>query len=452
MKLALAAVLLLLTASGLWAQAEAVEPIVSRPAEDRGGPSLLSRAGFSSVRGEYETLTFRPYAAVEAVYGSGLGTTTVDAQGTRVLVDAYGVTGRYGVAGRKQWKKTDLELDYRGGFSHYSEHSFYDGADNSLLLSVTHQINKRVSVQFDQEAAIYNRSFNLPAAFGSSMNGLASSLTGNELFDSPTGMLMSMGRVIFQKTARLSMSAGGAGYLMRRRSAALMGMNGYLASGDVAYRLSRFSTIGVEYQFMHFDFTNMFGASDAHNVAMNYSVRMGRNWEMALRLGGYRVNIVRLTQVKIDPALAALLGQSYTVGIMDRTTYAPNGDLRLTRTFRRGAWSAGVSRRVVPGSDVYLTSKSDMAQTSFSYDGSRRVAVFGNLSYTRYASLSQQVGRYQGYGGGGGVSVRLSRSFSLVGRVNSERREVKNSSLDRVITQATVGIAWSPGEYPLAIW
>jgi hypothetical protein len=447
---------LLLTAPGLWAQEqekqqETVSPEVTAPAED-SGPGLLSRGGFSWIRGETENLKFRPYAGAEMVYGGGMGTTSVDAQGRRVEVNAAGVNARYGVAGVKDWKKTEVQLDYRGSYRHYSEESFFDGAENSLLLSVNHAVNKRITVQFGQEAALYQNSVNLPGGLGSSYNPLASSLSGNELFDSPTAIVMSQGRVIYQRTARLSMSAGGSGFLVRRRSDVLMGMNGYVASGDIAYRMNRQSTIGVEYSFTHFGFINQFGTSDIHGVFLNYSNRLNRDWELALRLGGYRANMVRLSQVTIDPAIAALLGQGFAYEIVDRNVYAPGGDLHLTRRMRWGTWSVKYTRSVVPGNDVYLTSKNDSAGTAVSYNGTKRIAVNANVSYNRYSSLSQTVGTYNGYGGGGGVSIQLNRSFSLVGRANVYQRAVRNSSLSRFVTQATVGIMWSPGDYPLAIW
>ena len=427
-------------------------PDVSPQPEDSGGPSILSRGGFASVRKGSENAHLRPYAGVDLIYDGGLGTVSVDSQGRLNSINAYGVSARYGVAGVKDWKQTELEMDYRGGFRHYNSGQYFDGADNSLLLSVRHEASRRVAVEFSEEAALYQRSYSLPASMGSSYNTLSSGLTGNELFDTPTGVLMSMGRVTFQRTARMSMSAAGAGFLVRRRSQALAGLTGYFASGDVAYRLNRFSTIGVDYSFTHFDFTGQFGSSDMHGVSVDYSVRFNKRWEMAIRAGGYRVRVLRLGLVTLDPAIALLLGQSQGVEIVDRTIYAPNGDIRLTRAFRRGSWSAGYSRTMLPGNGVYLMSKSDSAQTSVSYNGWRRVALFGQASFTKYSAISQTLGRYRGIGAGGGLSAQLSRSFSLVARANVQRREVTHSSLSRVAPQLTVGIAWSPGDYPLAIW
>lgn len=448
------AIVLFWTLPGLWAQetqTETVAPEVAEQKEDRG-PGLLSRGGFSWIRGEAENLTFRPYLGVDMVYGGGLGTTTFNSEGRLVETNSVGAEARYGVAGVKDWKKTEVQLDYRGAFRHYAKDSYYDGLDNSLLLSVSHRPSKRVTVEFGQQAAVYNRSSALPGGLGASYNTLAPALSGNEIFDSPTRMLMSLGRVTFNRSARLSVSAGGAGFLVRRRSAVLMGLNGYMASGDVAYRLSRSSTIGAEYAFTHFGFIHQYGSADMHGVFLNYTSRLDRNWELALRAGGYRTNVWRLGVVSIDPAIAALIGQGQALEIMNNTLYAPAADLRLTRRFRQGTWSAAYSRSVSPGSDIYLTSKNDSVSTSVYYSGSRRVAVNGNLRYNRYSGIAQRIGVFNGYGGGGGVSIRLGRAFSLVGRASAFRREIEGASLTRVITQASVGVLWSPGDYPLAIW
>ncbi len=452
-------------AAGLLAQTETQQPADPAPvvqndsqtqsdaqAGSGGGPSLLSRGGFAAVRNEVERIKIRPYISASGIYDSSLGTVSVDADGHVPTASGYGVETRFGVAGSRTWKNTILDLDYRGSFRHYDGQAYYDGVDNSLNLSVSHQVSRHVSLDFTEGAAMYQRSFFLPASIGVSYDPLMPGLTGNEMYDSPTQVLTSMGRLTYQMNARASVSLGGAGFMVRRRSSSLNGVTGYMGMADVAYRLSRRQTLAVDYTYSNFSFTKQFGDSELQSVALDYSVRVNRNWELAIRGGGYRVHSRRLIRVELDPALAVFFGSSYGVERYDKSVYAPHYEARLTRGFHRGTWSLSYSRLVTPGNGVYLTSKTDSFGMAASYSGSRRVSLQAQCSYAIYSSLTQSLDKYNGGSVGAGASVRMARSLSLLLRADARRYDVGISNLNRTSVRATIGLAWSPGEYPLAIW
>jgi len=397
-------------------------------------------------------VNIRPYVSVGGVYDTALGTVSVDSEGRVPLTEGYGVETRFGVAGSRTWRTTELDIDYRGSFRHYNKRTYFDAVDSSLTMAVSRQVSRHVTLELGQSAALYHRSFFLPTSIGVSYDPLMPGLTGNELYDSPTRVLATLGRITYQWNARTSVSAAGAGFLVRRRSAALNGVTGYMAIGDIAHRLSRHQTIGVDYALSRFDFTGQFGESELHGVTVNYAARLSRNWELALRAGGYRVHSLRLVRVELDPAIAVFFGQSFGVERFDRSLYAPHWEARLTRGFRGGSWALNYARTVTPGNGVYLTSNTDHVGTSASYQGSRRVSFQAQLNYSTYSSLTQSLGKYHGAGAGGGVSVLLTRSLSLVTRVESRRYDVGGSDLKRTSTRATIGLAWSPGDYPLSIW
>jgi hypothetical protein len=277
-------------------------------------------------------------------------------------------------------------------------------------------------------------------------------LTGNELFNTPTAMLMSTARAIYQRSSRLSFSAGASGFIVRRRSQALMSANGVQATGDVAYRLSRYQTIGFDYSYNRFVFTRQVGTSEFHGVAVNYAIRVGKHWEFGLRAGGFRVRSQQLVQAPIDPAVAAIFGLTSGIEISDRTTYAPNLQGHLTRGFRRGSWSLSYVRTVMPGNGVYLTSSTDRAETTYSYTGLARVTLQCRVGYDRMSSLAQTIGRYRSYSGGGGATVKLGRALSLIAQVEARRYDANGAMFQRSSFYANLGLSWSPGERPLAIW
>lgn len=419
---------------------------------DYGGPAILSRGGTASV-GRGELLSFRPYVTLNGIYDSNLQVLSVNSNGNIPDVNGYGGEALVGVAGSHQWKRTLLDLDYRGSFRHYSQATYYDGVDNSLNVNVTHQHSRQFIFEFGQSAARYSRAYFVPNGFTQvSYNPLTASLTGNDLFNTPTNVLNSIGRMIYQKSARLAFGASASGYLVRRRSTALAGLTGFGATGDITYRLSRFSTIGVDYTFNQFNFTGLFGGSDIHGVSVNFASRLSKRWELALRLGGYRVESQTLAQVQLDPALVAIFGTPSGIGTVHAVSYGPHVEARLTRGFRRGAWSVGYSRSVMPGNGVYLTSTYDNAQAGFNYNGWRKVSLQGGVGYNKYNSLTQSIGHYQNYTADGGASIKLSRYFSMIARLGGRRYEISQTLYRRVAYRATLGIAWSPGEYPLSIW
>lgn len=425
-------------------------PVERERSSEYQGPAILSRGGAATVsRGELFRL--RPYVTINGIYDTNLSTLSLDPSGEIPADDGYGAEARVGVAGSHSWRNTLLDLDYRGSFRHYTQKTYYDGIDNSLDVNVRHHRSRRLIFELGQSAARYSRSFFLPAGFGTAYNPLNAGLTGNDLFDTPTTVLMSTGRVIFQKSVRLAFGGQGMGFLVRRRSEALAGATGFGATGDITYRLGRFHTIGVDYSFNRFDFTGMFGSSDIHGIAFNYAARLSKRWEMALRIGGYRVETLRLTRVVLDPVLAAIFGQQTGIDIFHGTGYSPLAEIRFTRGFRRGSWTVAYGRSVAPGNGVYLTSNYDSASAGFTYNGWRRVSIQGGAAYTSYSSLSQTIGKYKNYTAGGGASIKLNKFLSLITRVDGRQYNI-SQTYRKAAYRATVGLAWSPGDYPLSIW
>jgi len=421
-------------------------------APEYAGPAILSRGGMATVARASEVVQLRPYVTVAGAYDNGLGVLSVDPQGRATTVASFGEEARFGLTGTHSWKRTEIELDYRGVFRHYSHRAYFDGMDNNLILTIRHEVSRHVTIEFEENASRYSNAFSMPYSMGSYYNPMLYGLTGNELFNSPTSVLMSTFRAIYQRTSRLSFGGGASGFLVRRRSEALTGVTGAQLTGNMAYRLSRYQTIGLEYSYNRFDFTRQVGYSEFHGVAVDYSVRVGQHWEFGMRAGGFRVRSQQVVQAAIDPAVAAIFGLTSGTEIANRTTFAPNFEGRLTRGFRRGSWSASYVRTVMPGNGVYLTSGADRAQTTYSYTGLSKVTLQCRIGYDRLSSLSQTIGRYRSYSGGGGATVRLAHALSLIGQVDRRHYDANGSALQRSSFQANLGLSWSPGERPLAIW
>jgi hypothetical protein len=432
-------------------------PEETPPEQDYGGPAILSRGGGPSLGRNGDFVHLRPFVTVNAIYDSGLGTTSLTPASTVPFRNGYGVSAIFGVTGKHLWKRSILDLDYRGTFRHYNNNSYYDGMDNSLMLSFEHQLTPHTKITLAEDVARYQRAFSLPLA-GYYNTGFEaydptfSGLTTNDLFDTPTTALMSVGRLIHQMSARWSFSVGGTGFFVRRHSAALIGTNGFFANGDLSYRISRYQTFSLEYTFGHFDFQNRYGQSDTHGVSVGYSVRVGRYWELGLLAGAYRVESIRLTSVQLDPVIAAILGQTFGIEKFYNKSYVPRYGLHITRRFQYSDVSLSYNKTILAGNGVYTTSGYQMANLGYSYHGFRRVSLQVGADYTQFSSLTLALGRYRNYSGGAGFGYKLGRGLSLIGRADARRYNVANSSLNRVYYRGLFGFGWSPGDYPLSLW
>src|SRR5215475_14904426 len=87
-------------------------------------------------------IDFRPYLSLSAGYDDGLNGVGVDPNGQPYNQASTDLEVSGGVSGLHSWKHTQLGLDYRASFRHYTRQSFYDGSDQMLLLGVTHQFTR----------------------------------------------------------------------------------------------------------------------------------------------------------------------------------------------------------------------------------------------------------------------------------------------------------------------
>jgi hypothetical protein len=257
--------------------------------------------------------------------------------------------------------------------------------------------------------------------------------------------------VIHQKSARLSFRAGGTAFAVRRRAKGLVEMNGYSARSDVMYRVGRRSTLGLDYSFSAYRFVRGFGSSDIHMAALNYSVQVDKNWTLALRGGGYRLENLRAMRVTLDPAVAAILGQSSGIEAFFKINYGALFGAGLSRNFRRAGLTFRFDRGIMPGNGIFLTSRQDSASVGYGYRGWRRWAVSFDAGYSRMVTTFQDYGAYQGYTAGGSTSCRVSRYVHLVGNSGWRRYELQGNSKGRDSFFASVGLGFTPRDVPLSL-
>lgn len=418
--------------------------------EDYGGPAILSR-GESPTTQTASPVGFRPYIGVSGIYDTGIVPVAVSATGQLRTIDVYGVEAALGAYTYRTWKKTTLSLDYRGNFRHYST-STWDGSDQFLALAITHRPSKRLSFTWRNQAGTYSQNYLLSVPLGG-LDPNFLQLPQNDFYYNRVVFFGTAGYLTYRATARLSFNVGADGDLVRRQSSALYGVTGAGAHGDMEYRISRHSTLGADYRFTFYDYTRGFGTTYIQSVGLDYSTQFTRHLQLSARIGGARVDSSSLTQVTLDPAVAALVGESVGIQVASLSNYLPDIEARLTDTYRHSQFSLNYYDAVTPGNGVYLTSRSNTGTAAYSFSGLRYWNFGVSASYGRMDALVQNLGAYTWYGAGFGITREIGKGLHAVLRVDANRFDVGSfSAYTHNEYRASLGISYSPGDVPLVLW
>jgi hypothetical protein len=274
-----------------------------------------------------------------------------------------------------------------------------------------------------------------------------------DYFDNRTVFSTTQASLVVQKTARLSFAMGGSDFIVDRHSKALYGSRGQVATGDVQYRINRRSTIGAQYQFLHYTYPGIYGSTVGNGAAATYAIRINREWEFSSYGGFMRVESTFLQTVALDPAIAALLGITGAPEITHRINIVPDLAGRLSRNFRTGVLFISGGHSVLPGNGVFLTSVVTQAMAGYAYTGLRNWSFGLSGSYDRASAIGTITGNYADKTASLLMSRMWVRHISfVVGYSVRQYSSVTFSNYNRTIQDARVGFGYSPGDIPIRVW
>lgn len=395
---------------------------------------------------------FRYSAEVLGIYDSGLTPVSTNA-GVQPVNNgaASGVETGFGVTGSVRRKRDTLSLEYKGAYRQYSTNNVAQGLDQFLNLAYSRELKRRLVLDLKETAgtvSLANGAFSYLPLSSTDLFAVPS----NELFDIRTKFAQSRVDLTWDQSARLSFTAGGQGFVVRRSSFALAGLDGYDAHAAVAYLLTRHQSLSADYSYTFYDFQRTFGNATLQTAALGYSLALSRRWDLTLRGGGVRIGALGIAQVPIDPAIAAIVGRNYANVSVSRVLYAPLAEARLNGRFNRSSLTFGYSRGVAPGNGVYLTSQQNVGSAMYSYTGYRRWALGLNAGYNDLSSVGQNLGKYTNLQGGAAVSYKLAPDTHIQFRYDYRHYTAQNSFYKKDSNRVSLGLAFSPGETPMAIW
>lgn len=416
---------------------------------------MLGRATGGQLGRAGKQVRLRGFVSVRGVYDTGLTIAGVDENGQVPNVAAGGVETQFGGYGAKTWRKTRLSVDYQGGYRAYTQQTFFSGIDQFLSVGVTHQLGRRWTLQTSNVGGYTTRGFGI--GFGFTPIQIADSVTdgipSDDIFDNRTFFLSTNNSLVYAPTPRLSFSFGGGANSIQRNSRALSSLFGVTARGDVAYRIARRQTIGVSYTFNQFNFARQYGNSTVDSININYSVDIGRAWSINTAIGGSRVTNEGIEQVTLDPLIAAITGQRTGLAAFYRDNYLPRIQGTITRKFRRASANFSYTRGVTAGNGLFFTMRSTSYGGGFNYTGIRRWALSASAMRMEGDALLRLTGRSINTSVGGTAGYQIRPEWQL--SINAGFRDsqiITPGGFNRDSVRLSVGISWSPGEIPLALW
>ncbi len=413
------------------------------------GPGILTRGAGDIGMRSGQDVSLRFFVNATGIYDTGLLPYSVDGSGNLVTVNGlWGTEVAAGVYGVHDFHHARLGLDYRGTYRHYSQQTFYDGTDHQLALGYTYQKSRRLVFDMRQIAG----SVTQPTSFGAYIPAVTGAIVtpSSLLFDNRANFLQSSLDVNYLKSDRTTLTFGGEGFGVWRKAPGLVGMQGYDLHGTIRHRLTQRTTIGANFQHSHYDFPKAFGQSDINSFTGIWATQLGRSWTVSMQGGAYQAEVEGLRQVAVDPVIAALLGVSSAVQTFYQKSIFPQWNITLDRHFQHADLSFLYNQGVSAGNGVYLTSREDDGTAAFSYASTRKWSVNVRGGYTRLSGIGQGIQPYSGFNGGAGATYALTNPIHLIAEYDARRQEIVDAAFRQTSYRVSFGIAFSPGDIPLA--
>lgn len=420
-----------------------------------GGPAVLGRgAGSSTGQRGGADMGISVFAGVMGTYDGGLTGFALDSNGRINNSVGAGVDGFGGVFGSKRLRRGSVGINYSGHYRNYPGQPVFNGVDQQLGLFTNRQLTKRSTLSFFTSAMTTNRPFG-NAFGGGTLDPTIGSIFGpnNEIFDNRVYFLNGNLEYAYQKSARLTYSLSGNGFLTRRTGGVLFGTNGAATNAMVSYRLNRRQTISAGYQFLFFNFTRNFGDTYGNGAFAGWALQLGKRADLNLQGGFFRLESLGLTTATVDPVIAALIGVSTVSEVFYSKSILPTAhaslNYRVTRLHSL-AFNGGIA--ATPGNGIINTARTTFAGSNYNYSGIRNLGLGANVAYMKMASLIGANQVFESVQSSVNASRRLTNQIFFT--VTAGNRRFLGNSLNgfkRNSYQVSAGFTWSPREVPISI-
>jgi hypothetical protein len=104
------------------------------------------------------------------------------------------------------------------------------------------------------------------------------------------------------------------------------------------------------------------------------------------------------------------------------------------------------------GNGVSGTARQENANVAISYTGIRRLNIGLNGGHYTLVSIGQSTGQFSNFAGSAGFTYNLGHGIGLAARYDVNQQQIDLGGYSRTSTRATLGLTFSPGTVPLALW
>jgi hypothetical protein len=419
------------------------------PVQEYTGPAVLSRSYSISQPLVPEQVRWQDSAGLNFVYDTGISRQINPDGSLGAPSTLVGTQLTWSLSGRHYFRRDQVSVNYTGNFSQYSGLGAYNGANNTVAVTYSHVLSRRLTLDLAGNGSILSQNSvleNQPVGPETIANINLASSPNIQIYDIGTKQFSSQADVTWHETSRLSFSAGTSYFGISRDSTLLLGMTGQQARGDVNYRLTRKMTVGAYYSFSHYLYPHGFGNSDTNTFGAIYSYAFNRTMQLRFRGGISQVESVGLETVQINPIIAALLGVN--TGVIDAyTTYkTADSSAQFIKDFRGGTTaSLSYARGISPGNGVFQTSQQESISATLAGRVFRIYSIQAALGRDTLESVSQALGKYQSEYGRISLSRTYRRGVGL--NLGLEYRYFDVAALGYLRNQLriTSGVSWGSG-------
>lgn len=418
-----------------------------------GGPSILSRSGGPSGRTGSNPIGFTGYLGANGLYSTNLNRLEATDSGTSFQVrDSYGASILGGIQGYKSTARSSTSVDLNLNYSWLKYSQVSRGLSESLAVTHSRQISRRVMWFIGANGQSTNRSliFSNQRYSPEPIPDLPSQQ--EEIFDTRIYRANAGTGVTFQQSARLAFSLQAGAFGNERRSKRFVDSRGFMGGASVQYSLSRRQYVGASFQYGTFYFPGAYGETKYYSPQAFWGVSLNRIWNLTLYAGIFQAHTTRLVAVPLDPFIVELTGQRTALEIFDGNHRGFSGGISLNGNYRRWGISLSANRGITPGNGVYMTGERTTASASVSHTLGQKssFSLFANASQMK--ALTQTIGNSRFYSGGASYSYRINGYLNFSSSVGAYRTEAVGQQIKFNRLMATAGLFFSPGELPLHIF
>ncbi len=436
-----------------------------------GFGGMASGAGFGEARPDVPSV--RPWLSVNGSasrYHGGSGSTD-----TRTRYGS-GIVG--GVSVARAWARTSLVGSYMAAgylMNPYKAYSTGSGLSQVVGLQVMHQATQRIAVSFSGFGGSSNGGYGVGGGLGGfgGMGPLGTSptsspsqgqinssninlgfqnlanngLVDNELFNARVNFAGVNAGVSYTPDQRNIFSFSVGASRVRRALSYLAGLNNLGAGAGYTRVLTEKMSTGVSYSLGMFEYPGYYGGNQIHSLGWNLGYRINPKTSFSLHAGGFLYRVNSIGTVVLPPQLAAILGTPTIEQINDFSFRGVMGGASLSRTLRVGSAGVSYSRGANPGYGLLFPTLQETVAVNYGLGGTR-YSVGTSGSYSRGKSISSISGLTHSKAVMVFASYRILGSLHVTGSASQYWFAASSLSKQRNLT-ANVGIAFSPGSYPL---